>query len=66
MYKKGEITIDKVYGDSRNNYKTYTGRMIQLPHSCDEWIIGGKEEAEHMIEDLKEAIITLGQEESKD
>ena len=27
--------------------------VAYLPHSCDQWVIGGKEEVQQMIEDLK-------------
>lgn len=32
------------------------GWKIQLPHSCDEWVIGSPEGARIMIEELQEAI----------
>lgn len=32
------------------------GWIIQLPHSCDEWVIGDVEAAESMVSDLREAI----------
>jgi len=51
-YKKGKIKVDNEYGPMGCEDKV----CIYLPHSCDEWIIGGVEEAELMIEDLQEAI----------
>ena len=30
-----------------------------LPHSCDEWVIGGRAEVEAMIEDLQEILTKL-------
>ena len=30
---------------------------VYLPHSCDEWVIGGQEEIEALIGDLKEALL---------
>lgn len=40
----------------KNRLMQLNGWQIQLPHSCDEWVIGGVEDAEEMIKDLKEAI----------
>jgi len=65
MYKKGDLEVAVVSYDAReengydDDYKYANKKVIQLPHSCDEWVIGGKEEAEQMIEDLKEAITKL-------
>lgn len=65
MYHKGDIHIDKPYIDAREDngyddtYKYRDKKAIMLPHSCDEWIIGTKEEAEQMIADLQEALKLL-------
>ncbi len=52
-YQKGEAKYeeerDTIYG---NKIKA----NIYLPHSCDEWVIGGKEEVLQLIEDLHEII----------
>lgn len=56
MYTKGDIYIDEARRDQRNNQWEYGKKAIQLPHSCDEWIIGTPLEALTMIEDLKIAI----------
>ena len=48
MYQKNDIKISDsgfIY-DTRNDYKDVPLKTLYLPHSCDEWIIGGKEEAE--------------------
>ena len=65
-YKKGEVEIDKCSYDAREDYGydpekyRFAGKqVIQLPHSCDGWIIGGEKEATQMIEDLEEAIKKL-------
>ena len=61
-YSKGDIEIGTCYYDARENdgydksYRFREKTVIQLPHSCDEWIIGGIEEARQMIIDLEEAI----------
>ena len=54
MYQKGEVSIMSDY------YKENNGDdVIALPHSCDQWIIGGVEEAKQLIADLEEAIKKL-------
>ena len=30
-----------------------SGREVLLPHSCDEWTIGGRKQAEQLIADLQ-------------
>lgn len=43
--------------DSRvSGYPVITGAY--LPHSCDEWVIGGREQIEILIADLQEALKT--------
>lgn len=32
---------------------------VSLPHSCDRWVIGGKEQVRIMIEDLQKVLIIL-------
>lgn len=54
-YKKGEVGFGSKYDDDYN----VIGKVIELPHSYDEWVIGGVEEAKMMIEDLQEAIEKL-------
>jgi len=49
----------KLY-DYRDDYKEYNcidnPNTLYLEHSCNEWVIGDKEQIEVMIEDLKEAL----------
>lgn len=45
-----EDEIDKAYIEN--------GKIF-LPHSCDEWTIGGIDQAEELIADLKELIKKL-------
>ena len=54
-YNKGQIDINL-----RPNcqYNPKTGDVF-LPHSCDEWIIGDKENIELMIKDLQDALKKL-------
>jgi hypothetical protein len=51
-YKKGQVE----YGDCGWSDGP---ALIHLPHSCDEWIIGGKKEAEQLIKDLEKIIKKL-------
>jgi len=52
-YKKGEaFIIDKDYGKPIKP-------LVCLPHQCSEWVIGGKEELEILIADLKVLLDTF-------
>jgi hypothetical protein len=58
MYKKGDIQIssDKWTSDARMDSgfeRDVPDGVAMLPHSCDEWIIGGREQVEALIEDLQ-------------
>ena len=59
MYKSGELTIHKagdyLYPDSRGDDPMADVPIgtAYLPHSCDEWIIGGREQVEMLIADLQ-------------
>lgn len=48
MYAKGELKIIEINGD-KIVYEA------ALPHSCDEWFIGGVQEIDDLISDLIEA-----------
>ena len=52
-YQKDDVFIGK--RDEGN-----LGGKICLPHSCDEWIIGGKKQARELIQDLKKFIKYYG------
>jgi hypothetical protein len=64
-YHKGDVQIDDFDYDAREDdgydeTNRFVGKkVIELPHSCDSWIIGGKEEAKEMIKDLQEIIKVL-------
>lgn len=49
--------------DSRNDYER-PKVAAYLPHSCDEWVIGGPEQVRAMIADLQEALKVMGGEEA--
>jgi hypothetical protein len=44
--------------DSRGEYERKVP-VAALPHSCDEWVIGGKHEVRAMIKDLQRALASL-------
>lgn len=68
MYKKGYLKITDIpcnedyedgYCDNIDHCHRLHGstdRAAYLPHSCDEWLIGGKEQIKDLIEDLQEAL----------
>lgn len=45
--------------DSRDDLNNIKPPCVFLPHSCDEWIVGGIKEVENMIEDLVEVLKKL-------
>lgn len=54
--ERGELDDDDVPGiiDSRtDNYDVARCPVVYLPHSCDQWVIGGAEEVRAMIADLQ-------------
>lgn len=63
-YQKGYVCIG-YYDEKRDcvweraNTTEEWSRIAYLPHSCDEWVIGGPEEIRQMIADLQEALATL-------
>lgn len=46
--------------DSTKDYETCPCPVVFLPHSCEEWIIGGEKEVQLMIHDLLEALRQMG------
>jgi len=53
VYQKGDLSIGEPM-DSKNNFENV--HAIYLSHSCDNWVIGGVEEAEQLVSDLQQAI----------
>lgn len=51
-YKKGQVE----YGDIWVYGEDVTPQGFMLPHSCNDWEIGGRKEAEDLIADLQELI----------
>jgi len=61
MYRTGDAQSaerDTYICDSRDdNYESVDlQNAVYLPHSCDQWIIGGKSNIRTMIEDLTELL----------
>lgn len=46
-YTKGEAFIDEDWDNGKR-------LAAQLPHSCEEWVIGGPKEIDDLIADLTE------------
>ncbi len=60
-YEAGDarVTLVTKY-DSNLPYKEWKREdEITLPHSCDDWVIGGVAEARQMISDLKALIVEM-------
>ena len=52
-----EESLRDYYGDDwQENAKSPSVPYIQLPHMCDAWVIGGKEEVRALIRDLESAL----------
>ena len=58
MEKDGFCDEDHVHliADSRGDYANRGSPRAYLPHSWDEWVIGGPKEIEALIADLQEAL----------
>jgi len=42
--------------DSRTGEHGIRRIVVYLPHSCDEWVIGGREEVKQLISDLEDIL----------
>jgi hypothetical protein len=62
MYQRGDLRMKTNHidhsrvDDSRNDYADLNDGDLYLPHSCGEWVIGGKEQITALIEDLQVAL----------
>ena len=54
MYKKGSVQVGLKMDTQTDNYDQIYGAY--LPHSCNQWVIGGKQEVESLILDLQQAL----------
>jgi hypothetical protein len=74
MYEAGDMTLSDKHGCSlakdldakildgkANNYDGYDFQVAYLPHSCDEWVIGGAQQVRQMIADLQQALMAMEQ-----
>ena len=50
------LEIGNVYDSSEEGYPE--GIWMHLPHSCDDWVIGGKKQVQELIADLQELLNT--------
>lgn len=46
-YTKGQVYLDVDWFNDREK------KVAQLPHSCDEWVIGDVKEIDDLISDLR-------------
>ena len=74
MYEVGDITLSdkngcnlakhfdaKILDGRANNYDGYDSQVAYMPHSCDEWVIGGVQQVRQMIADLQQALMAMEQ-----
>lgn len=64
MYQKGDLKIwnDREFdylSDARGKKGKQPEGTVYLPHSCQEWVIGGVEQVKQMIEDLQEILMEI-------
>ncbi len=57
MYTNGSLKVGQVMDTSNDDYRS--GRWASLPHSCNDWVIGGVAEIDALISDLQQAKIVL-------
>lgn len=57
MYNKGDLDIDRLWSSEIEGYKQEL--EAYLPHSCDNWVIGPKQNIQWLIEDLQEIMNKL-------
>ena len=61
MYNNGDLKVvrpPETVFDSRCDWEDRSS-VAYLPHSCDQWIIGGREQIEDMLSDLQDALNIL-------
>ena len=71
MYKKHDLTLTGPCTDTHDDwdevphyhvyghFDVYPHPVAYLNHSCDEWVIGGAEEVQAMIDDLTAILAQL-------
>ena len=55
-YQKGKVQFGRVLDTQTEGYDR--DEWFYLPHSCDEWVIGTREQAEQLIADLQALLQT--------
>lgn len=50
-YKKGDLKVGREY-DNRDDAESKVA-VAYLPHSCDAWVVGSKDDAQALIADLQ-------------
>jgi hypothetical protein len=64
-YQRGDVSVavprcaDPSTCEHDHRFYHGTELTVYLPHSCNEWVIGGVAEVEMMIEDLQAALRVL-------
>lgn len=58
-YRQGDAEIDTDYENFNHETNSYSGLVIALPHSCDQWVIGTADDARTLISDLEQLIPEL-------
>lgn len=53
-YEKGQLEFGHVCDTETEDYDS--GEWFYLPHSCNEWVIGGREQVEQLIQDIQEKL----------
>lgn len=56
MQNDGYIKGDAKLGDGHDYSWSDLKNKVFLPHSCDEWIIGGRDNVAQMISDLQDLL----------
>lgn len=51
--------VHQIFDNRKKSDELWKAGAVYLPHSCEEWVIGGKEEVELMIQDLQNILKTL-------
>ena len=59
MYQPGKLQIAMLDEDGFLTWEEGVRPCVFLPHSCEEWVIGGPEQIRALIHDLEAALVTL-------
>ena len=56
MYRTGDLSVEKAVLDWRQDGDRVTGPVVVLPHSCEEWVIGGEPAVRDLVRDLQQIL----------